>query len=91
MPFLSIADLASRTMPDKPKRWISKAIKPSHKGEFRAKAEAAGETTREYANEHAGDSGKTGAQARLAKTLMGMSKVKKHRSPLYDHRNSPKG
>ena len=41
-------------------------------GQFRAKAEAAGESTHSYAEEHKGDSGKTGAQARLALTLMGM-------------------
>jgi hypothetical protein len=63
-------------MADKPKKWISKAIKPSHKGEFRAKAEAAGETTRAFAKQHEHDSGKTGAQARLAETLMGMHKRK---------------
>jgi hypothetical protein len=68
----TIVDVASRTMADKPKKWISKAIKPSHKGEFRAKAEAAGKSTSEFAKEHEHDSGKTGAQARLAETLMGM-------------------
>jgi hypothetical protein len=57
---------------EKRKKWISKAITPSHKGEFRAKAEAAGKSTREFAKEHEHDSGKTGAQARLAETLMGM-------------------
>lgn len=85
MPSLTIADLASRTMAS-PKKWISKAIKPSHRGEFRAKAQAAGESTSAFAKEHEGDSGKTGAQARLAETLMGMGKKK--RSPLYDNPRS---
>lgn len=58
----------------KPKRWISKAIK--HPGALRAKAEAAGETTREFAEQHKGDSGATGEQSRLAETLMGMHKRK---------------
>lgn len=53
------------------KRWIQKATEGSH-GQFRKKAEAAGESTAEFASEHAGDSGKTGKQARLAKALMGM-------------------
>ena len=53
------------------KRWIKAAVANAH-GQFRKKAEAAGETTREYADEHAGDSGKVGKEARLAKTLMGM-------------------
>lgn len=68
----------------KPKKWIAKATEGAH-GQFRAKAERAGETTREFADEHAGDSGKTGKQARLAKTLMGTSKAK---SPLHDHPRS---
>ena len=67
-------DAASRTGPmaerKKPKRWIAKATSNAH-GQFRKKAEAAGESTREFAAEHEGDSGKTGKQARLALTLMG--------------------
>jgi hypothetical protein len=53
------------------RKWIQKATANAH-GQFRKKAEAAGKTTREFASEHAGDSGKTGKQARLAETLMGM-------------------
>lgn len=68
------------------KRWIKKATDNSH-GQFRAKAEKAGETTREFAAQHAGDKGKLGKQARLAETLMGMShKHKSKASPLYDHK-----
>lgn len=66
-------------MADKPKRknWIKKAVPESHKGDFSAKAKAAGKTTREYAAEHASDSGRLGKQARLAETLMGMPHKKK--------------
>jgi hypothetical protein len=51
--------------------WIAKATSNSH-GQFRAKAQAAGMSTKAYANKEAGAPGKTGKQARLAKTLMGM-------------------
>lgn len=56
--------------------WIKAATDNAH-GQFRAKAERAGETTRQYAEEHKGDRGMTGRQARLAITLMGM----RHGSP----------
>lgn len=56
------------------KKWIKDAIKPSGRGVFKAKAEAAGKTTREFAAEKASASGKLGKEARLAKTLMGMHK-----------------
>lgn len=69
------------------KKFIKKAINPEHKGQFRAKAEAAGETTRQFAAEHAGDSGKTGKQARLAQTLMGLGGKRKS---IYTHPRSPK-
>ena len=71
------------------KNWIKKATEHSH-GQFRAKAEHAGESTHQYAEEHKHDSGKTGKQARLALALMGASghtgKKKKHR--LYDNPKS---
>lgn len=51
-------------------RWIAGAIK--HPGAFRAKAQAAGESTAQYASEHAHDKGTLGRQARLAQTLMAM-------------------
>lgn len=54
------------------KRWVKDAIDPEHKGDFRKKAEAAGMSTAAFAEKHEHDSGKTGAQARLAKTLMGL-------------------
>ena len=59
-------------MAEKKKKWIQAAIPESHKGVFAAKAKAAGETTREYASEHAGDKGTLGKQARLATTLMNL-------------------
>lgn len=52
-------------------KWIGKATANAH-GQFAAKAKAAGESTAEFAREHEHDSGKTGKQARLAETLMGM-------------------
>lgn len=54
------------------KKWVQKATANAH-GQFAAKAKAAGETTREFAAEHAHDGGKLGKQANLAETLMGMS------------------
>lgn len=62
----------------KPKRWIAKAVNPKHRGDFKKKAEAAGEPTKEFAAEHKGDSGKTGKQARLALALMGASHKGRH-------------
>lgn len=57
------------------KDWIKGAIK--HPGAFKAKAKAAGMSTKDYANKEKGASGTTGKQARLALTLMGMKKGKK--------------
>jgi hypothetical protein len=83
MSSLTAIDAASRTMAEKkPKRWISKATSGAH-GQFRAKAEKAGESTSEFAAEHAGDSGKLGKQARLAKSLMSMSHKHKASHSLY--------
>jgi hypothetical protein len=88
MAHLNLQDLASRSRL-MAKHFIKDAIK--HPGAFRKKAEAAGETTREFAKEHEHDSGKTGQQARLAETLMGMhhgDKKKSRREALYDHPRS---
>lgn len=68
----------------KPK-WISKAIE--HPGALRKKAEAAGESTREFAANHEHDSGKTGAQSRLAETLMGMHKKKSRFRGIYNKKD----
>lgn len=65
------------------KKWIQKAVPEKRKGVFKAKAEAAGKTTREYASEHAGDSGTLGKEATLATTLMSMHGGGKKR--LRDH------
>lgn len=62
------------------KKFIAKATANAH-GQFKAKAEAAGKSTREFAEEHKHSKGKLGKQARLALTLMGMHHGKeKHRS-----------
>lgn len=58
-------------MAERKHKWIKGATANAH-GQFAAKAKRAGKTTREFAAEHAGDSGKTGKQARLAETLMNM-------------------
>jgi len=82
MASLTIADRASRTKP-MAKKWIAKATENAH-GQFAAKAKKAGESTREFAAEHSGDSGKIGKQARLAQTLMGMHHGGKSKG-LYKH------
>lgn len=53
------------------KKWIKGAVEGG-KGAFKAKAEAAGKTTREFAAEKAGAPGKVGKEARLAETLLSM-------------------
>lgn len=68
------------------KGFISKATSNSH-GQFRAKAERAGETTRQFAKDHEHAPGKLGKQARLAETLMGLphgDSKKSKGSVLYD-------
>lgn len=55
------------------KKWIAGATANSH-GQFKAKAHAAGMSTAEAAQAWSGKPGKTGKQARLAKTLMGLNK-----------------
>jgi hypothetical protein len=82
----TIIDSASRTMA-KGKNWIKKTVPSNRKGVFRKKAEAAGESTKEFAASHAGDKGTLGKEARLAQTLMGM---KHKRAKLYDHPRSRK-
>lgn len=56
------------------KHFIASAIK--RPGALRAKAKAAGESTHQYAEEHKHDKGRTGQQARLGLTLMGMHRKK---------------
>lgn len=57
------------------KNWIAGATANAH-GQFRAKAEKAGMSTAAYARKEEDASGKTGKQARLAETLMGLRKGK---------------
>ena len=72
------------------KKWIKQATENAH-GQFRRKAEKAGESTREFAEEHKGDSGKTGKQARLALALMkSQPSAKKMRSKMYGEKNEKK-
>jgi hypothetical protein len=54
------------------KRWIQGAIE--HRGALTAKAKKAGKSVAAYATAHQHDSGTTGKQARLAKTLAKISK-----------------
>jgi hypothetical protein len=55
--------------------WIKGAIKKP--GSFKASAKKAGKSTSAYAKEKAGAGGKTGKRARLALTLMKLSKKRK--------------
>lgn len=64
------------------KKWMQKAFANSH-GQFKAKAERAGESTAEFAKEHEHSPGKLGRQARLAE--MGMHHGAKKRN-WYDHK-----
>lgn len=52
-------------------KWIQAAV--THHGAFRKKAQAAGKTTEQYAEEKQSAPGILGHQARLAKTLMHLS------------------
>ena len=70
----------------KRKKWIQRATENAH-GQFRAKARRAGESTREYAEQEKGASGKTGKQARLALALMGAADRRRKR---YNHPTSHK-
>ena len=71
------------------KKWIAGATKGAH-GQFRKKAEEAGESTREFAEEKKDAPGKLGKEARLASTLMAMhhDKKKSRREALYTHPRS---
>jgi hypothetical protein len=51
------------------KKWIAAATENAH-GQFREKAQAAGESTHAYAEEKKAAPGKLGKQARLALALM---------------------
>lgn len=84
--------MAHRTIIDGPTpmaKWIKKAVKPSRKGIFGAKAKEAGMSTSAYAEKEKGAPGKLGKEARLAQTFESMRKKK--RSPLHDHPRSRPG
>ncbi len=66
------------------RNWIQKGDK--HPGLFAKKAERAGETTREFAQEKKHAGGKLGKEANFA--LNAMSAGKERRSKLYDHKRS---
>jgi hypothetical protein len=69
----------------KPKRWMSKAVKPENKGKFTAKAERAGESVHEYAEEKHDAGGTLGKEANLALTF---EKAAHKRPAIYKHRTS---
>ncbi len=56
------------------KKWIQKAIK--HPGAEKRAAARAGMSTHAYMEKHKGDSGKSGARARLGLRLSAMAKGK---------------
>jgi transcription antitermination factor NusA-like protein len=75
-------------MAEKKKKWIKKALNPEHKGLFKEKAEHAGKSTKEYAEEKSSAPGKLGKEARLAKSLMGMHKGGHNlRKKMYGHKS----
>lgn len=74
-------------MAKKNKNWIKQAVPKARRGVFKAKAEAAGQSTAAFAKKHDGDKGTLGKQARLAETLIGMG-AKKKAAKLYDHPRS---
>ena len=75
-------------MADKPKKkWIQGATSSAH-GQFRKKAEAAGKSTKAFAEEKKDAGGTVGKQANLALNLMGASgadKSKERRKRIYNH------
>lgn len=87
MPSLNLTDMMSRTMADEPKKkanWIKKGAS-KHPGLFKKKAEAAGKTTREFAEEKKDAGGKLGKEANFAMNAMGAAK--KRKSPLYNRKD----
>ena len=80
----TIIDMMSRTgsmAETSKKKWVKKATANAH-GQFRRKAEAAGESTRAFAQEHEHSPGRLGRQAGLADNLMGLPHAKK-KSDIY--------
>jgi hypothetical protein len=71
----------------KKKNWIKKGAS-EHPGLFAKKAEKAGETTREYAEEKKHAGGRLGKEANFALNAMGVSHKRKK---LYTHPRSRNG
>ena len=84
MPSMNLADLTSKPMAGK-KNWIKKGAS-KHPGLFAKKAAAAGETTREYAQEKKHAGGTLGKEANFAINAMGAGKKRRHK--LYDNPKS---
>ena len=80
---LDTANSGVKRMSERKKGWVKKATANSH-GQFKAKAERAGMTTREFAKKEEHAPGRLGEQARLAENLMGLPHKKK-RSLYKDH------
>jgi hypothetical protein len=83
MSSLNLVELTSRTkakpMAERKKKWVQKAVPEDRKGVFKEKAERAGMSTRAYAEKEKNAPGALGKEARLAETLMGMSKKRRLR------------
>jgi hypothetical protein len=83
----NLVDMLSASAPREPKmakkNWIRKAVPKERRGVFKAKAEAAGKTTKEFAAEKSDAPGALGKEARLAENLMGMSHKKSAKAKLY--------
>ena len=62
-----------------PKHWMQKAFANAH-GQFKKKAQAAGESTSEFANENKGAGGLLGRQANLAAIGIASSRKRKKKA-----------
>ncbi len=74
-------------MTGKPKKWIPKAVPKSHEGKFTAKAERAGKSVHEYAEEEKHAPGALGKEARLAQTFEGMAHKHKRLRDVYKRKD----
>ena len=87
MAHLTMVDMASRTMAEgKKSKWIQKGAS-KHPGLFKKKAEAAGESTREFAEEKKNAGGKLGKEANFALNAMGAARKARHKT-MYSHPRS---
>jgi len=71
----------AKSMSEKPKKrkWMQKAVPESHKGIFTKKAEAAGESVHEFAEQEKDKGGKIGKEANLALTFEKEASKKKRK------------